>query len=163
MSTWHEGLGLTMPDLSIREPFSVLDFDEHYNRKLATLLIHNSRQIDSLPDRFYIDTTGKIRSQSGNLISINMNPHREAYKLSALYNLTQEHLETYIENNITDLPAAKDFLKKLSAVVLYLVKQTKLDRIDAEPATESMSMETLGNQSNGIVGALKSVLKRIGL
>lgn len=52
---------------------------------------------------------------------------KEAFKASQLYGLTQEQLATYIDNNITTLASAKEFLKKLSAVVLWLVKQTKLD------------------------------------
>lgn len=56
------------------------------------------------------------------------NPQKEAYKLSQLYGLTQAQLETYIDSNVTNLAEAKVFLKKLSAVVLWLVKQTKLDQ-----------------------------------
>jgi len=52
---------------------------------------------------------------------------KAAFKLSQLYGLTQEQLATYIDNNVTNLAAAKEFLKKLSAVTLWLVKQTKLD------------------------------------
>ena len=52
---------------------------------------------------------------------------RESFKLSQLYGLTQEQLATYIDSNVTNLVEAKAFLKKLSAVVLWLVKQTKLD------------------------------------
>lgn len=52
---------------------------------------------------------------------------KEAFSLSDLYGLTQAQLETYIDNNVTNLAEAKAFLKKLSAVVLWLVKQNKLD------------------------------------
>ena len=52
---------------------------------------------------------------------------KAAFKLSQLYGLTQAQLENYIDNNVTNLANAKEFLKKLSAVVLYLVKQAKLD------------------------------------
>ncbi len=47
-------------------------------------------------------------------------------ELSDIANLTYVQLDTYIENNITDLPAAKVYLKKLSAVVLALVKKENL-------------------------------------
>lgn len=53
--------------------------------------------------------------------------NKDNFKLSNLYGLSKAQLETYIDNNITTLANAKDYLKKLSAVVLYLVKQTKLD------------------------------------
>lgn len=53
-------------------------------------------------------------------------PKRD-FKLSQLYGLTQAQLETYIDANVTTLAIARTYLKKLSAVVLYLVKQTKLD------------------------------------
>ena len=52
---------------------------------------------------------------------------KEAFKLSQLYGLTQAQLATYIDNNITNMAEAKEYIKKLSAVVLWLVKQTKLD------------------------------------
>jgi hypothetical protein len=58
--------------------------------------------------------------------------NREAFKLHELYGLTQAQLEMYIENNVTTLAAAKTYLKKLSAVVLYLVKQTKLEQGGAD-------------------------------
>jgi len=53
---------------------------------------------------------------------------KDAFKLSKLCGLTQAQLETYIDNNVGNLAQAKEFLKKLAAVVLYLVKQTKLDQ-----------------------------------
>jgi hypothetical protein len=64
---------------------------------------------------------------SENIVTEHPNPHKEAFKLSPLYGMTQQQLETYIENNITDLHAAKEFLKKMAAVVLWLVKQNKMD------------------------------------
>ena len=125
---WSEYLGINMPDAGISQPYSILEFDEFYNRQLAQRLLHNSDPLlDDIPDKYYVDGGGNLRDQSDNQVIINPNPQREAYRLSALYGLTQEHLETYIDNNITTLASAKEFLKKLSAVVLWLVKQTKLD------------------------------------
>jgi len=54
--------------------------------------------------------------------------NRESFKTSTLYGMTQAQLESYIDTNVTTLANAKTYLKKLSAVVLYLVKQTKLDQ-----------------------------------
>lgn len=46
-----------------------------------------------------------------------------AMKLRKLIdNLTYQELETYIENNVTDLASAKEFLKTLSKVTLALCK-----------------------------------------
>jgi len=53
---------------------------------------------------------------------------RAAFKLSQLSGLTQEQLATYIDNNVTTLATAKEYIKKLSDVVLYLVKHTEMDR-----------------------------------
>jgi hypothetical protein len=50
------------------------------------------------------------------------------FKASTLYGLTQSQLETYIDNNVTNIATARTYLKKLSAVVLYLVKHTELDK-----------------------------------
>jgi len=127
VDVWAEVSGINTPDAGIHEPYSVLEFDEHFNRNLARLLFGNSRAIDDLPDKYYIDASGQLRDEFDQLITIAPNPQCQAYKLSALYGLTQQQLETYIENNVTNLAEAKAFLKKLSAVVLWLVKQTRLD------------------------------------
>ena len=55
------------------------------------------------------------------------NPQKEAYKLSALYGLTHEQLDTYIDTNVTDFASAKEFVRKLAHVELWLVKQNRLD------------------------------------
>ena len=128
LKTWAEFFGLETPnEAKIREPYSVLEFDEYYNRKLARLLFYNDRGEEGLPDRFYIDNDNKLRTQEGELIAINPNPQKEAYKLSRLYGLTHEELDTYIDNNVTNLAEAKEFIRKLAHVTLWLVKQTKLD------------------------------------
>ena len=128
LKTWAEFFGLETPnEAKIREPYSVLEFDEYYNRKLARLLFYNDRGEEGLPDRFYIDNDNKLRTQEGELIAINPNPQKEAYKLSQLYGLTHEELDTYIDNNVTNLAEAKEFIRKLAHVTLWLVKQTKLD------------------------------------
>jgi len=129
IQVWTESQGITLPDAGIKSPYSVLEFDEFYNRTLAQSLLHNSRSLpgdEDLPDKYYVDGSGQLRDEFDDLVTISPNPQQEAYKLSALYGLTQEQLETYIESNVTTLASAKEFLKKLSAVVLWLVKQAKL-------------------------------------
>lgn len=128
VEVWAEGLGINTPEAGIHEPYSMLEFDELYNRKLASWLIQSNRELEDLPDLFYVDNAGSLREVGDDsLITINPNPQKEAYKLSQLYGLTQAQLETYIDNNVTNLAEAKAFLKKLAAVTLWLVKQTKLD------------------------------------
>ena len=60
------------------------------------------------------------------LITINPNPQREAYKLSQLYGLTHEQLDNHIDG-ISSLAEAKEFMRKQAHVILWLVKQTRLD------------------------------------
>jgi len=128
IDVWAEVQGITLPDAAITSPYSVLEFDEFYNRGLAQRLLHNSDPLlEDLPDKYYVDASGQLRDEFDDSVAIDPNPQREAYKLSALYGLTQAQLETYIDSNVTTLASAKDFLKKLSAVVLWLVKQAKLD------------------------------------
>lgn len=55
------------------------------------------------------------------------NPQRNAFKASALYGLTHEQLDTYIDDNVTNLATAREFVRKLAHVILWLVKQTKMD------------------------------------
>ena len=131
---WLESLGLALPEDSaqtaINVPYSIIEIDERYNRLLAYRLLRNKRNSseEDIPDRFYINNDGQIISNDTQQVAIiNPNPQKESYKLSQLYGLTQEQLETYIDNNVTTLAQAKTYLKKLSAVVLWLVKQTKLD------------------------------------
>lgn len=42
--------------------------------------------------------------------------------LSAISGMTYAQLDTYIDNNVTNLAEAKQYLKKLSKVVLAIVK-----------------------------------------
>lgn len=128
LKTWSEKFLEPKPEESsktaINVPYTVLEIDERYNGLLCKNLANNAR--DKLPDRYYVDNDGKLYSKNGVFVTINPNPEKESYKLSPLYGLTQEQLATYIDNNVTTLTTAKEFLKKLSAVVLWLVKQSKL-------------------------------------
>jgi len=54
------------------------------------------------------------------------NPQKESYKLSQLYGLTHGQLDNHIDG-ISNLAEAKEFMRKLAHVTLWLVKQTKLD------------------------------------
>ena len=49
-----------------------------------------------------------------------------AIKSSFINGLTTEQINNYIDNNITNLTSAKTFLKKLSKVMLYLLKHSNL-------------------------------------
>ena len=130
---WAEFMGINEPD--IPSGCSVLELDETYNRKLAQALATNSREIDDLPDKLYVDNDGNLRkTEDDSVITINPNPQRAAYKLSQLYGLTHQQLDNYIDNqlaSITDLASAKtvigELIRKLAHLDLYLVKQTKLD------------------------------------
>lgn len=132
LKVWSKFVDRAMPEDSsqsaVNVSHSILELDERYNRLLAKQLLRNSRDTegDPLPDRYYVDSIGQLRDEFDSLVTINPNPQKESYKLSQLYGLTQAQLETYIENNVTNLVEAKAFLKKLSAVVLWLVKQSEL-------------------------------------
>ncbi len=126
IQVWAEHLGINPPDEYLSN-YSVLEFDEYHNRNLARLVFHY-RNIDTdLPDNYYVGGEGKLRNTEGTLITFNPNPQKEAYKLSQLYGLTHEQLDTYIDNNVTNLASAKEFVRKQAHVILWLVKQTKLD------------------------------------
>ena len=45
---------------------------------------------------------------------------------SFINGLTSAQVNTYIDNNVTDLPSAKAYLKKISKVILYLLKHSNL-------------------------------------
>lgn len=42
--------------------------------------------------------------------------------LAILQNISYDKVDNYIENKVVDLPSAKTFLKKLSKIVLWQVK-----------------------------------------
>jgi hypothetical protein len=52
---------------------------------------------------------------------------KEAINLSQISKLTYKQLDMYIDNNVTNLAEAKAFLKKLSKVVLAILKYTNID------------------------------------
>ena len=135
LKVWTDISSVAMPEDSprttINASHSILEIDERYNRGLAKELLDFSRgeiEGEQLPDKYYVDGDGKLRDNSDDsLVTINPNPQREAYKLSQLYGLTHNQLDTYIDNNVTNLAEAKEFMRKMAHVILWLVKQTKLD------------------------------------
>lgn len=52
---------------------------------------------------------------------------KQEYLLSFIAGLTPQQVDSYIDNNVTNLVEARTFLKKLSKVVLLLAKETRLD------------------------------------
>lgn len=56
-------------------------------------------------------------------IAIQYNNAKSKLSISDISHLTFAQLDTYIVNNVTDLTSAKVYLRKLSAVVLALVKK----------------------------------------
>jgi len=108
--------------------YSVLEIEERYNPNAHMIeQRQNLRAFMNLPEEFWVSNSGELVSDTLGIITINPNPQKEAYKVSALYGLTQAQLETYIDNNVTNLAEAKEFLKKMAAVMLWLVKQTRMD------------------------------------
>lgn len=47
-------------------------------------------------------------------------------RTSFINGLTVDQINTYIDNQITDLASARAFLKKLSKVVLYILRHSNL-------------------------------------
>lgn len=141
LKVWSSYVSISMPEdfpnRQINVPYSTIEFDEAYNRALARNLLMNHRTtpMGELPDRFYINNSGQlIDNDTQEVVTINPNPQKEAYKLSQLYGLTQSELATYIDNqmaSISNLAQTKtiigELLKKMASVELYLVKQSKLD------------------------------------
>ena len=49
-----------------------------------------------------------------------------AIRQSFLNGLTVEQINTYIDNQIVDLASAKAYLKKISKVILYILRHSNL-------------------------------------
>lgn len=59
-------------------------------------------------------------------IETQYNESKEAIRLSEITDITYAELDTYIDNHVTDLATAKEFLKKLSKVVLAILKHQNI-------------------------------------
>ena len=132
---WHSLSGVAKPEDTdrgkINVPYSVLEIDESYNPNLAIGLLKNNRRLleddETLLDRFYINNNGEIISNdTGQVVNVNPNPQKEAYKLSQLYGLTHEQLDTFVDG-LSTMADYKEAFRKALHVILWLVKQTKLD------------------------------------
>jgi len=117
------------PKTAINIPYSVIEIDEAFNRELCFKLIRNKRGTEDapMPDRFRVENGQLIDNDTNEVATVSPNPQKAAYKLSALYGLTQEQLMTYIDNNVTNLATQKEFDKKVAAILLWLAKQSKLE------------------------------------
>ena len=51
-----------------------------------------------------------------------MTAAKALFEGSILYDVSYPQVDTYIDNNVTDLASAKEFLKKLGKIVLALLK-----------------------------------------
>lgn len=69
------------------------------------------------------DAESDIASIIPDDISTQYQDSKSELTLSEISHITYAQLDTYIQNNITDLASAKTYLKKLSRVVLALVKK----------------------------------------
>ncbi len=134
IKVWSSQHGTAPPedntDTAINEPHGVLQFDIKYNRAVAEAIqkweirLPNGQVIR----KYYVDSYGRLCDQSGAVVLLSPNPNVTAYDLSLLKGMTQGQLESYIDSNVTNIATARAYLKRLSAVVLYLVKQSELEQ-----------------------------------
>ena len=60
-------------------------------------------------------------------VATKLEDSRTAIGLANIADMTYAELDTYIQNNVTNLAEAKQYLKKLSKVVLAMLKQQNLE------------------------------------
>ncbi len=60
------------------------------------------------------------------LISSKQRDAIKTVRESFINRLTSAQVNTYIDNNVVDLNSAKNYLKKISKVLLYLLKHSNL-------------------------------------
>ena len=73
----------------------------------------------------WIESVSDINEEleDGEIKPVTETEYREAIKIrKQIADLTYNQIDNYIENNVTDLPSAKLYLKKLSTVVLSIIK-----------------------------------------
>lgn len=134
VKVWSEFVEIAMPEdtprRGISAPHSVLELDECYNRGLAKLLLRHRRDSPTdeiLPDKYYVDGSGDLRDEFDNPVTINPNPQRESYKLSVFMGMTPTQIDTYIENNVSNLESAKELFKKIVRLLQVLARQSRLE------------------------------------
>jgi hypothetical protein len=138
------------PKTAINDPYSVLEIDEKYNRLLCALLGRNVRFVapgdlappTHLPDRFYVNASDQlVLNDTGQVVPIQPNPEKEAFKLSDLYGLSQAQLEAYIDD-------------KLRAAIGGMTPAQVKDYID----TQMASITTLAQAKTVIAALLKGLV-----
>jgi hypothetical protein len=87
------------------------------NTKVTNYL--NARQ-DELTDQGL-----RVRLEKDNFL--NLKSLVAEYNLSFLNGVTPAQIDAYIDNNITSLATARDFLKKLTKIMLLLARQARLE------------------------------------
>lgn len=122
---FDQGLPEDSPDTTINVPYSVLELDDKYNRQLCYFLLRNSRGTPEhpMPDRYYVDNTGQLRDDAGNLVVINDNPEKTTWVASILHNVTPAQIDAYFDTNVTTVAQAREALKKLAKIVVLIARQ----------------------------------------
>jgi len=75
-----------------------------------------------------------LECHGGNIMSIKrltteeQRTNTDKIRQSFLSGLTENQIDTYIDNNVTDLTSAKNVLKKLSKIIFYIAKKQNLVR-----------------------------------
>lgn len=131
--TWSKYVEQAMPEdhpnTSINEPYSVIEIDERYNRLLAKKLLRNNGMFlsnDVSLFEYYVDDIGLLRDRLDVLVNIINNPQKEVYALTIFGGKTAQ-IDSYIDENITNIDAAREFLKKISKIVMILIKEIEVD------------------------------------
>lgn len=110
--------------------YNTIIIDEIYNPIAFQIADRYSDYFDVefVPAKYCVNNDGQIvNTTTGNVVPITPNPQKESYKLSVFAGATPEQIDTYIENNITSLVTAKEFLKKLTRVVQLLLRETRME------------------------------------
>jgi hypothetical protein len=112
-----------------------------YNYNIKQVTVEDPDGVSKIAYEYdYVEITGKItkakivraledyKLDSGeefdpSEIESTHNEAKDAIKLSGIAKLTYKQLDAYIDNNVTNLAEAKNFLKKLSKVVLAMLKR----------------------------------------
>ena len=63
-------------------------------------------------------------------VATKLGDSRAAIGLANIADMTYAELDTYIQDNVTNLVEAKQYLKKLSKVVLAMLKQQNLEQVE---------------------------------
>lgn len=133
LRVWSAKLMFPRPEENVNEainaPYSVLEFDEDFNRNLAREVDNNSRlgpRGTIIPDKFYVDSAVPPTvhwSDSGAVVAVTANPNKADWVASVLAGATDLQIDNWFAANVTTLAQARTTMAMMAKLIARLARQ----------------------------------------